>query len=132
MPAMYSTGYAAMCASEYGVASSAIGPLCIQPRCDDLRRRCARASGAADCRRGRIRNVADCKHHRRARLLLAADRDETFLVQLQLLADELGVRFDADANQQPANGELKRFQTVFTLNLHRLDVIVADDTRQHG
>src|SRR5688572_18045658 len=129
---MYSTGYAAMCASEYGVASSAIGSLCVQPRCDHFRCRRARANGAANRWRSWVRNVAYRKHHRRARLLLAVDGDETFMVQLQLFADELCIRFDANANQQPANSQLKRFQTVFTLNLYSFQMIVADDTRQHG
>src|SRR5688572_5716676 len=98
MPAMYSTGYATMCASEYGVTSSAIGSLCVQPRCDHLRCGRARAGGAANRRRGRIRNIANRKHHPRARLVLAVDRNEAFLVQLQLLADQLCIGFDADAN----------------------------------
>src|SRR5215211_1602825 len=131
MTAMYLTGYAAMCASEYGVASSAIGPLCIQSRCDHFRCCCARASGAADGRCGWIRNIANRKYHRRACLLLAAYGNETLRVHLQLLADQLSVWFYTDANQQPANSQLKRFQSIFTLNFHSFHVIAADDTRQH-
>ncbi len=110
---------------------STIDSLCIQARADYLCRGCAGARSAADRRRVWIRNVADRKNHRHARLLFAVNLNKPLLVQLQLLAKQFRIRLNADANQHAPHSQLKRLQSLFSQNLNRLDVIFADDTRQN-
>src|ERR1700754_2011318 len=106
MPAMYSIGYAAMCASEYGlsISTSAMDSLRIQSGGDNFRGRCARAGRAIDRRREGIRNISRGEHHRHTRFLFAVHRDVSLRIQLQLFAKQISIRFDTNPNQHAAYG----------------------------
>src|ERR1700752_3389997 len=125
MPAMYSIGYAAMCASEYGasISTSAMNSSCVQSCSDNFRRRCARAGRAADRRRYWIRDITSSENHRDTGLLFAVHRNITLLVQLQLFAKQIGIRLSPDANQHAAHGQQKRLQSIFAQNLNRFNTI---------
>src|SRR6266568_219278 len=176
MPAMYSIGYARMCASVYAGRSwptisatcwfieslshrgtetqrnlfsffqagqfSLFLALClcvsvaslsisVQARSDHLRGRCPGAGGATDCRRERLRDIADRENVRHACFLVSIYADVTALVYLQLLAKQFRAGLNTDPYENSADSHLKRFESIFAQDLNRFDSLVAQNPLHH-
>src|SRR6266536_3201958 len=150
MPAMYSTVHRC---SHCGTVSITSGFMSAAPKCDSepmqwfnpvpasLARVQARryhfcggsagATSAADCRRDRIRNIANRKYIRNIRFLLISNERITIVVQFQLLAEQLRVWFNPDSNHYTLHRHLKWFQCIFSEYFDRFNFFAAKNSGNH-